>query len=108
MTAFVPARDPRHSGPRMHHRRKAPMIRPRRIGHATFETPDLEKAIAYYTETMGLVLAAREKDRAFLASKIGLLTIVLQQASAERCCKLSFEVAPDSDFAELSRELARD
>ena len=38
------------------------MIRPRRIGHATFETPDLEKAIAYYTETMGLVLAAREKD----------------------------------------------
>jgi catechol 2,3-dioxygenase-like lactoylglutathione lyase family enzyme len=63
------------------------MIKPRRIEHATFETPDLEKAIAYYTQTMGLVLAAREKERAFLASKIGLLTIVLQQASGARCCK---------------------
>jgi catechol 2,3-dioxygenase-like lactoylglutathione lyase family enzyme len=84
------------------------MIRPRRIGHATFETPDLARAIAYYTETMGLVLAAREKDRAFLASKIGVLTIVLQQSSAERCDRLSFEVTPGSDFGELGRELARD
>jgi catechol 2,3-dioxygenase-like lactoylglutathione lyase family enzyme len=36
------------------------MIRPKRIGHATFETPDLEKAIAYYGEFMGLILAERE------------------------------------------------
>ena len=49
------------------------MIKPRRIGHATFETPDLQKAIDYYTQVMGLVLAEREKDRAFLATKIGLL-----------------------------------
>ncbi len=84
------------------------MIKPRRIGHATFETPDLEKAIAYYTQTMGLVLAAREKERAFLASKIGLLTIALQEASAERCSKLSFEVAAGEDFAALSRALAAD
>jgi catechol 2,3-dioxygenase-like lactoylglutathione lyase family enzyme len=84
------------------------MIKPRRIGHATFETPNLEKAIAYYTDTMGLVLAAREKDRAYLASKIGLLTIVLARASAARCMKLSFEVAPGEDFGELSRALAAD
>src|ERR1700736_3949049 len=90
--------------PRLQDDRKAPMIRPRRIGHATFETPDLEKAIAYYTQTMGLVLAAREKDQAYLASKIGLLTIVLRQASAERCSRLSFEVAPDEDFGALSHE----
>ena len=84
------------------------MIKPRRIGHATFETPDLEKAIAYYTEMMGLVLAAREKDRAYLASKIGLLTIALQQAGAERCTRLAFEVAPGEDFADLGRKLAAD
>jgi len=46
------------------------MIKPRRIGHATFETPDLEKAIAYYEKFMGLIVAEREKDRAFLASKV--------------------------------------
>src|ERR1700681_1946566 len=45
--------------------RKDLMIKPRRIGHATFETADLEKAIAYYTDTMGLVLAARDKERAY-------------------------------------------
>jgi catechol 2,3-dioxygenase-like lactoylglutathione lyase family enzyme len=84
------------------------MIKPRRIGHATFETPDLEKAIAYYTDVMGLVLAAREKDRAYLASKIGLLTIALRQAGAERCTRLAFEVAPSEDFAELGRKLATD
>ncbi len=84
------------------------MIRPRRIGHATFETPDLDKAIDYYTSVMGLVLAAREKERAFLASRIGLLSIVLERGTRERCAKLSFEVAPQSDFAELARALAAD
>jgi catechol 2,3-dioxygenase-like lactoylglutathione lyase family enzyme len=82
------------------------MIRPRRIGHATFETPDLEKAIAYYTQTMGLVLAAREKDKAYLASKIGPLTIALHRSGAERCIRLSFEVAPGEDFGALGRALA--
>ena len=53
------------------------MIKPRRIGHATFETPDLEKAIAYYEKFMGLIVAEREKDRAFLASKVGPLAIQL-------------------------------
>jgi catechol 2,3-dioxygenase-like lactoylglutathione lyase family enzyme len=57
---------------------------------------------------MGLVLAAREKDRAYLASKIGLLTIALQQASAERCSRLAFEVAAGEDFGQLSRTLAED
>src|SRR5207237_10572752 len=59
--------------------REPVMIKPRRVGHATFETPDLEKAIAYYGEFMGLVLAEREKDRAFLATKIGQLVIELNK-----------------------------
>ncbi len=47
------------------------MIKPRRIGHATFETADLDKQIDYWTEVAGLVLAEREKSRAFLATKTG-------------------------------------
>ena len=47
-------------------------------GHATFETPDLDRAIAYYIEVNGLVLSAKDKGRAFLASKTGLLTIALE------------------------------
>ena len=59
--------------------RRQTMIKPRRIGHATFETPDLDKAIAYYEKFMGLMVAEREKDRAFLATKIGLLVDPAQQ-----------------------------
>ena len=75
------------------------MIKPKRIGHATFETPDLEKAIAYYEKFMGLIVAEREKDRAFLASKVGPLAIQLNKADRAHCIKLSFEVAPGSASA---------
>ena len=84
------------------------MIKPRRIGHATFETADLEKQIAYWTDIAGLVLAEREKNRAFLASKTGLLAVQLEQTDRADCTRLSFEVAPDSDFDELARNLSAD
>ena len=84
------------------------MVKARRIGHATFETPDMERMIDYYTEVIGLVLAEREKDRAFLASKVGLLAVAINKGAAERCTSLSFEVAPDSDFGALARALEED
>ena len=46
------------------------MIKVRRIGHATFETPDIDKQIEHFTQVTGLVVAAREKDRALLATKL--------------------------------------
>ena len=84
------------------------MIQARRLGHASFETPDLDQAIAYYTEVNGLVVAAREKDRAFLATKIGQLVVALARGPHARCTKISFEIAPDADVAALRRELSRD
>src|SRR5262252_6446899 len=81
------------------------MIQARRIGHATFETPDLERAIDYYTQVNGLVLAERETDRAFLASKIGQLVVRLDRGASAQCTGLSFEVAPNADFAAMSRFL---
>jgi len=82
------------------------MIQARRIGHATFETPDFERAIDYYTQIAGLVLSAREKDRAFFASKIGQLVIQLERGDTARCTKLSFEVAPNADFNGMRHQLA--
>jgi catechol 2,3-dioxygenase-like lactoylglutathione lyase family enzyme len=84
------------------------MIKPRRIGHATFETSDLERQIAYWTEVAGLVLAERDKNRAFLATRTGLLAVALERADRAHCTRLSFEVAPNSDFAALAKELAAD
>jgi catechol 2,3-dioxygenase-like lactoylglutathione lyase family enzyme len=82
-----------------------PVIEVRKIGHATFETPDLEKAIAYYTLVNGLTLAGKDKGRAFLASKTGLLTVQLEQGQQARCTRLSFELAPDADFTAIRKQL---
>jgi len=82
------------------------MIQVRRIGHATLETPDIDRQIDYFTGIVGLVLAEREKDRAFLASKVGPLSVQLERAGAPRCARLAFEVAPDTDFATTETFLA--
>jgi catechol 2,3-dioxygenase-like lactoylglutathione lyase family enzyme len=82
------------------------MIKALRIGHASLDTPDLERAIEYYTQVVGFMLTAREKDQAFLASRIGQLAIELRQGSERRCSKLSFEVAADIELADIARDLA--
>ena len=84
------------------------MIKPKRIGHATFETPDLERMIDYYTRTMGLVAAERDKNRVFLTTPLGVIAIELNKGKCERCTALSFEVAPNSDFGEMARELSEE
>ena len=61
------------------------MIKLRRIGHATFETPDLDKQIEHFTQVTGLVVAAREKDRALLATKLGQLVVQLRKGDEPRC-----------------------
>jgi len=55
------------------------MIKVTRIGHATFETPDLERQIDYFTNVVGLVLAERDGGRAYLATRVGDLAVQLDQ-----------------------------
>jgi catechol 2,3-dioxygenase-like lactoylglutathione lyase family enzyme len=82
------------------------MIKVKRIGHATFETPDIERQIEYYQEVVGLVLVSREENRACLASPLGQLAIVLEQGARQRCARLAFEVARDRGADDLTRSLA--
>lgn len=83
------------------------MIRVRRIGHVTLETPNIDQQIDYFTGVVGLVLAERDKDRAFLASKLGQLSLQLERGAFPRCARLSFEVGPDIDFAAAEKFLAQ-
>ena len=82
------------------------MIQARRIGHATFETPDLERQIDYYTQVAGLIVAEREKDRVFLSTRTGQLAVQLKRAATPRCTRIAFEVSPNEDFADMARRLA--
>jgi len=81
------------------------MIKVRRIGHAMFETPDLDKLVEYHQRVTGLSIAARGKDHAFLAARTGHLAIELRHASEPRCAKLVFEVGAGEDFSDMARQL---
>jgi catechol 2,3-dioxygenase-like lactoylglutathione lyase family enzyme len=81
------------------------MIKVRRIGHATFETPDLDRMIDYHTQVTGMILVARETDRVFLAARTGQLAIELKKAPQARCARLAFEVGADEDFADMAKRL---
>jgi catechol 2,3-dioxygenase-like lactoylglutathione lyase family enzyme len=81
------------------------MITTRRIGHATFETPDVERQIDYYVNIFGLTLTEREKDRAFLSTRLGQQVVVLEQGQHARCTKLAFESEPDENLAAVQKSL---
>jgi catechol 2,3-dioxygenase-like lactoylglutathione lyase family enzyme len=84
------------------------MIKVRRLGHTTFETPDLEKQIDYYTQIAGLAVVGKERDRVFLSARAGSLAIELRRGAARRCTSLSFEVAQNEDFTDMQRRLTAD
>src|SRR3981081_4173270 len=85
--------------------RSPPMIQVKRLGHATFTTPDLDGQLHYYSDVLGLSGVERDKNRAFLATATGLEAIALERGDAVALTRLSFQVAPGSDLAALARDL---
>ena len=66
------------------------MIQVKRMSHATFETPDLERQIDYFTQVVGLQVAGRENGTAFLATKVGDIAVCSErQRGALRPHRLS-------------------
>lgn len=82
------------------------MIKTRRIGYATFETPDLERQIDYFTNIFGLTLTDREKNRAFLSTRMGQQAVVLEKGNHPRCAKVAFQADPADDLSALEKQLA--
>ncbi len=70
----------------------------KQIGHATFETPDMERAIAYYTQYLGLTEVQRDGKTAFLACPSDFHSVVLTEGSAPAVTKLTLQLAPDADL----------
>lgn len=81
------------------------MVRAKRLAHATFETADLERDIAYYEDVVGLSLVGREKGRAFLATEVGQLAVVLEKGTEQRCTQIAFEIAPTLTLHDVAQEL---
>src|SRR5690606_5208625 len=86
--------------------RSRPMIGVKKIAHATYETPDLDQQIEYYTDVLGLTLLAREKDTAYLASTIDHHSVVLRKAEHGRCIRIRFQIGPDADLDAFEKQPA--
>jgi catechol 2,3-dioxygenase-like lactoylglutathione lyase family enzyme len=84
------------------------MIQVKRLGHATFTTPDLEHQIDYWTRVIGLQIVDRGKDHCILATKLGQECIGLERATEKGFLRrLSFQVKPDTDLGELEANLRK-
>lgn len=81
------------------------MIKAKRLGHATFETTDLDRQIDYYRNVVGLHLVSRDATRAYLGSRMGLLAVVLEKSDRDHCSKIALEAGPELDFATGARRL---
>jgi catechol-2,3-dioxygenase len=81
-----------------------PMIRVKKIAHAVYETPDLDKQTEYYTDVLGLNLIAKDKDASFLASTLDHHSVVLRKGAAAQCVRLGFQIAPDADLNAFEKQ----
>src|SRR5262249_17375918 len=97
-----------HRLPRIAPDRSAAMIKVKRLGHATFETPDLDRLTDYYIGVVGLVPLVRGKDRVMFVSRLGDLSVILHRATAPQLTRLAFQVGPNDELAALARMLANE
>jgi len=81
------------------------MISVRKIAHADYEMPDLDKEIEYYTEILGLTRAAKEKDAAYLANAVDHHSVVLRKGPEAKCVRVGFQIGPDDDLGEFERQV---
>lgn len=82
------------------------MLQVKRISHATFETPDIERQIEYLVNVLGLSLAERAQNVAFMKTALGQLALVLKRGDAPRCTGLAFQADPALSMNELRKNLS--
>ncbi len=80
------------------------MIRVRKIAHAGYEMPDLDKQTEYYTDILGLTLAAKEKDAVFLANTVDHHSVVMRKGANAQCTRVGFQIGPNDDLNEFEKQ----
>ena len=82
------------------------MIGVRKIVHASYEVPDLDQQVEYFTDVLGLTLTAREKDTVYLSSTIDHHSVVLKKGGEAKCLRLGFQLGPDDDLNAFDKQTA--
>jgi catechol-2,3-dioxygenase len=87
--------------------KKMSMIQVKRLAHATFNTPDLERIVDYWIRIIGLTLVDKGKSRAILATKYGEEAVAVETGEGANLVRSAFQVAPGTDLGDLQKELAK-
>jgi catechol 2,3-dioxygenase-like lactoylglutathione lyase family enzyme len=69
------------------------MIRVKKIAHATYETPDLDRQIEYYTDILGLNLIARRRTPP-TSPRPSIITRWCCARRPAQCVRLGFQLGP--------------
>ncbi len=83
------------------------MIKVKRLGHATFTTPDFEQQVDYWTQVIGLQVIERTRDAALFATRLGQEAISIERGGDSQLKRLAFQVAPGSDLGEIQANLQK-
>ncbi len=83
------------------------MIRVRKIAHACYEVPDLDKQVEYYTDILGLMLSAKDKDAAYLSSTIDHHSVILRKGAQAKCTHIGFQIGPEDDLGAFEKQTER-
>ena len=81
------------------------MIRVKKIAHATYEVPDVDKQVEYYTDILGLTVTGKDKDAVYLASTVDHHSIVLRKGSQAQCARVGFQIGPDDDLDAFEKQV---
>lgn len=80
------------------------MVRVRRIVYASYETPDIERQVEYFTEILGLSLTERSNGAIYLGGGLDHHCVVLRSGPEAKCAGIGFEIAPDDDLLDFDRQ----
>ena len=83
------------------------MIGVKKIAHASYETPDLDQQVEYYTDILGLTLIAQGQGRGLSRLTIDHHSVVLRHGAHPRtACALGFQLGPDDDLDGFEKQTA--
>jgi catechol 2,3-dioxygenase-like lactoylglutathione lyase family enzyme len=77
----------------------------KQIGYATFETPDIGRAVDYFTQYLGLTEVQRDGRTVYLACPSDFHSVVLKEGAAPAVTRLALQLTPDADLDVFAAEL---
>src|SRR5258708_17173131 len=86
-------------------KRRERMIHVRKIAHASYEMHDVEQQADYYSNILGMTVAAKEKDAVFLANTVDHHSVVLRKGAQAGCVRVAFQLGESDDLDAFEKQV---